>query len=207
MYVCFGKIINLNMIRYLTHFQIRVEKIWQTWLGRELHYLCSCCCFRLNLDCQRLKPGPQLHRVAGDAAIWISFTPEAVLSPQQDRGARRQCFRWRWGNPGNVCQLCFYPQYWNLLHCSINWQELVDLSHNRLDSISPAFMHLRRLKYLHFSNNNVTGLPVSTFAALCEKLVALDLEANALGPTFPRHDVLCFWIVNKYFDCNSPLWN
>ena len=61
----------------------------------------------------------------------------------------------------------------------------MDLSHNRLDSISPAFMHLRRLKYLHFSNNNVTGLPVSTFAALCEKLVALDLEANALGPTFP----------------------
>ena len=104
MYVCFGKIINLNS--YLTHFQIRVEKIWQTWLGRELHYLCSCCCFRLNINCQRLKPGPQLHRVAGDAAIWISFTPEAVLSPQQDRGARRQCFRWRWGNPGNVCQLC-----------------------------------------------------------------------------------------------------
>ena len=98
------------MVRYLTHFQIRVEKIWQTWLGRELHYLCSCCCFRLNINCQRLKPGPQLHRVAGDAAIWISFTPEAVLSPQQDRGARRQCFRWRWGNPGNVCQLCFYPQ-------------------------------------------------------------------------------------------------
>ena len=46
-------------------------------------------------------------------------------------------------------------------------------------------MSFSRLKYLHLSGNNITDLPVTTFNAVCEKLVALDLESNGLGPAFP----------------------
>ena len=49
----------------------------------------------------------------------------------------------------------------------------------------PSFVNGCRLKYLHLAGNNITELPVSTFAAVCENLSVLDLESNSLGPAFP----------------------
>ena len=69
--------------------------------------------------------------------------------------------------------------------------ELLDLERNNLNNISTAFDSLKNLRYLYFSNNNISEIRIDSFAGFGESLRALSLSGNKIS-VFPRDAVrLC----------------
>ena len=66
--------------------------------------------------------------------------------------------------------------------------ELLDLERNNLNNISTAFDSLKNLRYLYFSNNNISEIRIDSFAGFGESLRALSLSGNEIS-VFPREAV------------------